>query len=83
MSGLARLPGLGDRNATIALWQRCAGRQLDTMEWYDVYVSWKLTMISERALAVYAASGHTLADIAAGERNPNMIRLERLLAAGS
>ena len=83
MSGLQRLPGLGDRAATIAAWEHYAGRKVQALEWHDVFAAFRLAVITEKAMSVYAAAGHALEGMSPGDGNPAMRRLARLLALGS
>jgi aminoglycoside phosphotransferase (APT) family kinase protein len=83
MCGLQRLPGLGDRKATIEAWEQFSGRRLDEMDWHEMFATWRVAMISERAIALYAASGNPLPGIGPGDGNPYVVRLAQLLASGS
>jgi aminoglycoside phosphotransferase (APT) family kinase protein len=81
--GMKRLHGLGDRQATLEVWSQHVGRKPQNLEWHDVFACWKLAVIAERTMALYAANGNPLPGISSGEGNPYIASLGKLLAAGS
>jgi aminoglycoside phosphotransferase (APT) family kinase protein len=81
--GIARLPGLGDRDATISAWQHFAGRKAHDMEWHEMFAAFRLSAITERAIALSAAAGQPLPGIGPGDANPFLRHLEHLLVGGS
>lgn len=77
--GVPRLPGIGDRAATIAAWEHFAGRRADAMEWHILFGAYRFALISEYAVALAVAAGRYPAS-AAQQGNPAVRRLEQLLA---
>jgi aminoglycoside phosphotransferase (APT) family kinase protein len=77
-AGAPRLPGIGDRAATIALWEEHAGRPAQAMEWHLIFAAWRFALISERAVALSVAAGRPPATVTPRD-NPAVRRLEALL----
>ncbi|MET8649668.1 phosphotransferase family protein [Nocardia aurea] len=47
--GLPRLPGLGTRDETIALWQELTGLRADHLRWHEVFAGVKAGLLSMRS----------------------------------
>lgn len=47
--GVPRLPGLGSRDETIALWQELTGRTSDDLVWHEVFARFKAGLLSLRS----------------------------------
>ena len=55
--GVARLPGLGDRDETVSLWETLTGESAGDLSWYEAFAGHKLALISIRTLL---AMGHPM-----------------------
>jgi aminoglycoside phosphotransferase (APT) family kinase protein len=77
-AGVPRLAGLGGRAETIAAWESFAGRKADSMEWHEVFATWRFAIISERAVELAEAAGRKLA-VTSGDGNPAIRRLAQLI----
>jgi aminoglycoside phosphotransferase (APT) family kinase protein len=77
--GIPPLEGVGDADATIAAWERFAGRKAQAMHWHDVFATWRFSRIVDRHICLM---GEVTGDeaVMASDENPIMRRLERLLA---
>lgn len=78
-SGIPRLDGVGDRAATIALWEQEMGRKAQAIEWHEAFATWRFAWISERALALAEAAGIPM-PIGRGHNNPAVRRMGELIA---
>lgn len=76
--GIARLDGLPDAAATVALWEAAAGRKAQAMAWHLAFAGYRFALISERARALAIRAGRLPAD-AWGEANPAVRLLGALL----
>ncbi|HMO76863.1 MAG TPA: phosphotransferase family protein [Sphingopyxis sp.] len=76
--GIARLDGLPDAAATIALWEAEAGRKTQAMDWHLIFAGYRFALISERARNLAIKAGRLPAD-AWGEANPAVRLLRDLL----
>lgn len=76
--GIPRLPGIGNRAATIAAWEHCSGRRAQNMEWHILFAAWRFALVSERAGALARAAGRYPAGVP--QANPAIQYLDRLLA---
>ena len=76
--GLARLEGLGDRQATIALWESLMGRPAQNMHFYDVLAAFRVALAIERTAMLRAQMG-VAEPVGAGDDNPAIRQLARLL----
>ncbi|MBV9997171.1 MAG: phosphotransferase family protein [Caulobacteraceae bacterium] len=52
VAGAPRLEGLGSPAETLAAWESFAGRKLEAMEWHEVFGTYRLAIIMERAFAL-------------------------------
>ena len=77
-TGVSRLDGIGDGPATVAAWERFAGRPAQAMEWHEMFGTYRFAIISERAIALTAAAGGTM-PVGGGDSNPAIVRLRQLL----
>jgi len=77
-TGVARLEGIGDGPATLAAWERFAGRPAQAMEWQEMFGTYRFAIISERAIALTAAAGGSM-PVGGGDANPAIVRLRQLL----
>jgi aminoglycoside phosphotransferase (APT) family kinase protein len=68
-AGAPRLDGIGDADATLALWEAEAGRKAQAMEWHLRFAGYRFALISERARTLAIAAGRLPAD-AWGPANP-------------
>lgn len=68
--GLAKLPGFGTREETIAEWERLTGLSAADIEWYVVKTSFRLHIITERGFSLMGAEERASLHYADGE---NMI----------
>jgi aminoglycoside phosphotransferase (APT) family kinase protein len=75
---LARLEGLGDRAATIALWEKSMGRRAFNLPFYDIFAAYRVAQTIERVVMLHAAKG-TAPPVGSGDHNPAIIVLARLL----
>jgi aminoglycoside phosphotransferase (APT) family kinase protein len=46
--GLTRLPGLGDRQETIDIWQEATGLSAENIGWYEAFAQFRLTALGAR-----------------------------------
>jgi aminoglycoside phosphotransferase (APT) family kinase protein len=78
-TGIPRLEGVGDREATLGAWEHFAGRKAQAMEWHEVFGTWRFSVIVDRARLVAERMGQPGAGPA---RSGEIIagRLERLIA---
>jgi aminoglycoside phosphotransferase (APT) family kinase protein len=61
--GLERLPGLGTRAETIALWEELTGRKADQLGWHEVLATFRLSVVMERYARLWVEAGrHDLKD---------------------
>lgn len=61
--GLERLPGLGTRAETIALWEELTGREADQVDWHEVLATFRLSVVMERYARLWSEAGrHDLKD---------------------
>jgi aminoglycoside phosphotransferase (APT) family kinase protein len=76
--GVARLPGLGNREDTIRVWEQFAGRKALDMQWHELFATWRFSLISDRAghLARQLGLQHAPRTDA---RSPHAERLQMLL----
>jgi aminoglycoside phosphotransferase (APT) family kinase protein len=76
--GLARLEGLGDRAATVALWEKSTGRRASNLLFYDIFAAYRVAQTIERVVMLHAARGTAL-PVGSGDENPAIIVLARLM----
>lgn len=57
--GLKRLPGLGTREQTVALWEDLTGRRADQLGWHEVLAAFRLSVIMMRYGKLWAAAGRS------------------------
>jgi aminoglycoside phosphotransferase (APT) family kinase protein len=50
--GLAPLEGMGDREATIALWSEVCGKSASDIEWYEAFACLKMECLAVRMMAL-------------------------------
>lgn len=55
--GLPRLPGLGSRAETIALWEELTGREADQLDWHELLACFRLAVVMERYARQWALAG--------------------------
>lgn len=55
--GVPRLPGLPDRDQSIARWEAASGRKADNLEYYEVFSAFKLASIMARIGTVFGQRG--------------------------
>jgi aminoglycoside phosphotransferase (APT) family kinase protein len=55
--GHARLPGIGDRDQMIRVWQEFAGRPPQALDWHEVFATWRYNLISDRARHLMRTAG--------------------------
>ena len=77
--GRAELPGLPDRNATVAAYERRLGRALVDLRWFEVFALLRSEAILERIRALLARQGVTDSWLSAP--TPLRRRMGRLMAA--
>lgn len=77
--GMERAEGLGDRAATIALWEAEIGRKAQAMEWHEFFAAWRFGWIVQRAFSLFEAAGIPIPV----NSNPAVRRMEELLGEGS
>jgi aminoglycoside phosphotransferase (APT) family kinase protein len=76
--GLVRLEGLGDRAATIALWEKLMGHRALNPPYYDIFAAYRVAQTIERVAMLHAAKG-TVLPVGTGDQNPAIIVLARLM----
>lgn len=76
--GLARLEGLGDRAATVALWEKSTGRRASNLLFYDIFAAYRVAQTIERVVMLHAARGTAL-PVGSGDENPAILVLARLM----
>lgn len=76
--GLAKLEGLGDRAATIALWEKLTGRRARNLLFFDIFTAYRVAQTIERVVMLHAAKGTSL-PVGSGDQNPAIIVLRRLM----
>jgi aminoglycoside phosphotransferase (APT) family kinase protein len=74
-----RLEGIGDRAATIALWEQQAGRKVQAMEWHEIFATWRFAWITEYAISLTAGAGAPL-PASVANNNPAVKRLDELMS---
>lgn len=77
-AGVARLDGIGGREETIRAWEDFSGRKAQAMEWHEMFATYRFAIISERAIALMALAGGSIA-VRGGDANPAIVRLRALL----
>ena len=77
-AGVPRLEGIGDHDETVAAWEHFMGRKADSLEWHEVFATFRFAMIYERAVAMNAEAGDTQTR-RGGDANPAIIRLGKLI----
>jgi len=77
-TGVPRLEGIGGREDTIRAWEEASGRKAEAMEWHEIFATYRFAIISERAIALMAAAGGSIA-VSGGDANPAIARLRDLL----
>jgi aminoglycoside phosphotransferase (APT) family kinase protein len=55
--GVARLPGLPDRDATVARWEAASGRSAARLEWYELLGAARYSMILTRVMLLLDSTG--------------------------
>lgn len=77
-TAVPRLEGIGGREETIRAWEEFAGRKAQSMEWHEMFATYRFAIISERAIALMTAAGGSIA-VRGGDANPAIARLRMLL----
>lgn len=77
-TGVPRLDGIGGREDTIRAWEDFSGRKAEAMEWHEMFATYRFAIISERAIALMASAGGSIA-VRGGDANPAIARLRALL----
>jgi len=70
-----RLPGLGSREETIALWEAGTGEQVEDLPWYEVFAGFRFAVVMMRLMQMLAAWGVVVPSDEYNEANNPVTRL--------
>lgn len=70
-----RLPGLGSREETIALWEAGTGEQVEDLAWYEVFAGFRFAVVMMRLLQMLEAWGVVVPTDDHNESNNPVTRL--------
>jgi aminoglycoside phosphotransferase (APT) family kinase protein len=70
-----RLPGLGGRAETIAMWEAGTGEKADDLHWYEVFAGFRFTVVMMRLTQMLEAYGVMEPNEFYNERNNPVSRL--------